>query len=290
MFKTGYKGVKELLPNTIKNSIDLSTLKDGSNCVYHCTTFERVNKILKTNEFKCHSSYSDKTPHICCSHKVNYTVFSDSKIQIVLSKEKLEKDFTAKPMDLYGEDYEGELRYYVKEGNNKSIYNFVQYISEIRISETSLSGLFLHDLLKLNCSFDVTNLLIKGDIELDDLDFEELSEVLKLEKLCRENKIKVCNRLKELIDFNRGLFDLGRISKLRDTEFTLYQEEHNIQKYKMLYQEIQWGNYSVFSGYYTDEDLKEILTKMMEKCQNLVRGEVLELYNKLCVNGITEKC
>lgn len=215
-----------ILNNLIKESLDKFLMKEAlSSKVYHFTSIKSAFNILKTNEMFCQSSlatsaddYSDKYKFYVSFTRVKspkegfgYNSYrSSSFARIEFDGDKLNNNFSGRPIDYWNSDVLTCKRKYMKDVTNQKAYKYVPYDGNDNVDAKDMNGLNKYEFKypkegsPLYASFD-GKIYKKEQIIPDDIQhhvFNEIEDRIQTNKPIIENINKYITRVDILIDRN----------------------------------------------------------------------------------------
>lgn len=225
------KTFPNILNNLIKESLDKFLMKEAlSSKVYHFTSIKSVFNILKTNEMFCQSSlatsaddYSDKYKFYVSFTRVKspkegfgYNSYrSSSFARIEFDGDKLNNNFSGRPVDYWNSESLTNKRKYMKDVTNHKAYKYVPYDGNDNVDAKDMNGLNKYEFKypredsPLYASFD-GKIYKKEQIIPDDIQhhvFNEIEDRIQTNKPIIENINKYITRVDILIDINSGSKD-----------------------------------------------------------------------------------
>lgn len=225
------KTFPNILNNLIKESLDKFLMKEAlSSKVYHFTSIKSVFNILKTNEMFCQSSlatssddYSDKYKFYVSFTRVKspkegfgYNSYKSSSFaRIEFDGDKLNNNFSGRPVDYWNNDSLTNKRKYMKDVTNQKAYKYVPYDGNDNVDAKDMGGVYKYDFKypredsPLYASFD-GKIYKKEQIIPDDIQhhvFNEIEDRIQTNKPIIENINKYITRVDILIDRNSGSKD-----------------------------------------------------------------------------------
>lgn len=220
------KTFPNILNNLIKESLDKFLMKEAlSSKVYHFTSIKSVFNILKTNEMFCQSSlatssddYSDKYKFYVSFTRVKspkegfgYNSYkSPSFARIEFDGDKLNNNFSGRPVDYWNNDSLTNKRKYMKDVTNQKAYKYVPYDGNDNVDAKDMGGVYKYDFKypredsPLYAIFD-GKIYKKEQIIPDDIQhhvFNEIEDRIQTNKPIIENINKYITRVDILIDRN----------------------------------------------------------------------------------------
>lgn len=218
------KTFPNILNNLIKESLDKFLMKEAlSSKVYHFTSIKSVFNILKTNEMFCQSSlatssddYSDKYKFYISFTRVKspkegfgYNSYKSSSFaRIEFDGDKLNNNFSGRPVDYWNNDSLTNKRKYMKDVTNQKAYKYVPYDGNDNVDAKDMGGVYKYDFKypredsPLYASFD-GKIYKKEQIIPDDIQhhvFNEIEDRIQTNKPIIENINKYITRVDILID------------------------------------------------------------------------------------------
>lgn len=218
------KTFPNILNNLIKESLDKFLMKEAlSSKVYHFTSIKSVFNILKTNEMFCQSSlatsaddYSDKYKFYVSFTRVKspkegfgYNSYrSSSFARIEFDGDKLNNNFSGRPVDYWNSESLTNKRKYMKDVTNHKAYKYVPYDGNDNVDAKDMNGLNKYEFKypredsPLYASFD-GKIYKKEQIIPDDIQhhvFNEIEDRIQTNKPIIENINKYITRVDILID------------------------------------------------------------------------------------------
>lgn len=225
------KTFPNILNNLIKESLDKFLMKEAlSSKVYHFTSIKSVFNILKTNEMFCQSSlatssddYSDKYKFYISFTRVKspkegfgYNSYKSSSFaRIEFDGDKLNNNFSGRPVDYWNNDSLTNKRKYMKDVTNQKAYKYVPYDGNDNVDAKDMGGVYKYDFKypredsPLYASFD-GKIYKKEQIipnEIQHHVFNEIEDRIQTNKPIIENINKYITRVDILIDRNSGSKD-----------------------------------------------------------------------------------
>ena len=225
------KTFPNILNNLIKESLDKFLMKEAlSSKVYHFTSIKSVFNILKTNEMFCQSSlatsaddYSDKYKFYISFTRVKspkegfgYNSYKSSSFaRIEFDGDKLNNNFSGRPVDYWNNDSLTNKRKYMKDVTNQKAYRYVPYDGNDNVDAKDMGGVYKYDFKypredsPLYASFD-GKIYKKEQIipnEIQHHVFNEIEDRIQTNKPIIENINKYITRVDILIDRNSGSKD-----------------------------------------------------------------------------------
>ena len=213
-----------ILNNLIKESLDKFLMKEAlSSKVYHFTSIKSAFNILKTNEMFCQSSlatsaddYSDKYKFYVSFTRVKspkegfgYNSYKSSSFaRIEFDGDKLNNNFSGRPVDYWNSDSLTNKRKYMKDVTNQKAYRYVPYDGNDNVDAKDMDGVYKYDFKypredsPLYASFD-GKIYKKEQIIPDDIQhhvFNEIEDRIQTNKPIIENINKYITRVDILID------------------------------------------------------------------------------------------
>ena len=213
-----------ILNNLIKESLDKFLMKEAlSSKVYHFTSIKSAFNILKTNEMFCQSSlatsaddYSDKYKFYVSFTRVKspkegfgYNSYKSSSFaRIEFDGDKLNNNFSGRPVDYWNNDSLTNKRKYMKDVTNQKAYRYVPYDGNDNVDAKDMGGVYKYDFKypredsPLYASFD-GKIYKKEQIIPDDIQhhvFNEIEDRIQTNKPIIENINKYITRVDILID------------------------------------------------------------------------------------------
>ena len=150
-----------ILNNLIKESLDKFLMKEAlSSKVYHFTSIKSAFNILKTNEMFCQSSlatsaddYSDKYKFYVSFTRVKspkegfgYNSYKSSSFaRIEFDGDKLNNNFSGRPVDYWNCDSLTNKRKYMKDVTNQKAYKYVPYDGNDNVDAKDMNGVYKYD-------------------------------------------------------------------------------------------------------------------------------------------------
>ena len=218
------KILPNILNNLIKESLDKFLMKEAlSSKVYHFTSIKSAFNILKTNEMFCQSSlatsaddYSDKYKFYVSFTRVKspkegfgYNSYKSSSFaRIEFDGDKLNNNFSGRPVDYWNNDALTCKRKYMKDVTNQKAYKYVPYDGNDNVDAKDMNGVYKYDFKypredsPLYASFD-GKIYKKEQIIPDDIQhhvFNEIEDRIQTNKPIIENINKYITRVDILID------------------------------------------------------------------------------------------
>ena len=218
------KTFPNILNNLIKESLDKFLMKEAlSSKVYHFTSIKSAFNILKTNEMFCQSSlatsaddYSDKYKFYVSFTRVKspkegfgYNSYKSSSFaRIEFDGDKLNNNFSGRPVDYWNCDSLTNKRKYMKDVTNQKAYKYVPYDGNDNVDAKDMNGVYKYDFKypkedsPLYASFD-GKIYKKEQIIPDDIQhhvFNEIEDRIQTNKPIIENINKYITRVDILID------------------------------------------------------------------------------------------
>lgn len=225
------KTFPNILNNLIKESLDKFLMKEAlSSKVYHFTSIKSAFNILKTNEMFCQSSlatssddYSDKYKFYISFTRVKspkegfgYNSYKSSSFaRIEFDGDKLNNNFSGRPVDYWNSDALSGKRKYMKDVTNQKAYKYVPYDGNDNVDAKDMNGLNKYEFKypiedsPLYASFD-GKIYKKEQIipnEIQHHVFNEIEDRIQTNKPIIENINKYITRVDILIDRNSGSKD-----------------------------------------------------------------------------------
>lgn len=225
------KTFPNILNNLIKESLDKFLMKEAlSSKVYHFTSIKSAFNILKTNEMFCQSSlatssddYSDKYKFYVSFTRVKspkegfgYNSYKSSSFaRIEFDGDKLNNNFSGRPVDYWNNDSLTNKRKYMKDVTNQKAYKYVPYDGNDNVDAKDMNGVYGYDFKypredsPLYVSFD-GKIYKKEQIipnEIQHHVFNEIEDRIQTNKPIIENINKYITRVDILIDRNSGSKD-----------------------------------------------------------------------------------
>lgn len=225
------KTFPNILNNLIKESLDKFLMKEAlSSKVYHFTSIKSAFNILKTNEMFCQSSlatssddYSDKYKFYISFTRVKspkegfgYNSYKSSSFaRIEFDGDKLNNNFSGRPVDYWNNDSLTNKRKYMKDVTNQKAYRYVPYDGNDNVDAKDMGGVYKYDFKypredsPLYASFD-GKIYKKEQIipnEIQHHVFNEIEDRIQTNKPIIENINKYITRVDILIDRNSGSKD-----------------------------------------------------------------------------------
>ena len=213
-----------ILNNLIKESLDKFLMKEAlSSKVYHFTSIKSVFNILNTNEMFCQSSlatsaddYSDKYKFYVSFTRVKspkegfgYNSYKSSSFaRIEFDGDKLNNNFSGRPVDYWNNDALTCKRKYMKDVTNQKAYKYVPYDGNDNVDAKDMNGVYKYDFKypredsPLYASFD-GKIYKKEQIIPDNIQhhvFNEIEDRIQTNKPIIENINKYITRVDILID------------------------------------------------------------------------------------------
>ena len=213
-----------ILNNLIKESLDKFLMKEAlSSKVYHFTSIKSAFNILKTNEMFCQSSlatsaddYSDKYKFYVSFTRVKspkegfgYNSYKSSSFaRIEFDGDKLNNNFSGRPVDYWNCDSLTNKRKYMKDVTNQKAYKYVPYDGNDNVDAKDMNGVYKYDFKypredsPLYASFD-GKIYKKEQIIPDDIQhhvFNEIEDRIQTNKPIIEDINKYITRVDILID------------------------------------------------------------------------------------------
>ena len=220
------KTFPNILNNLIKESLDKFLMKEAlSSKVYHFTSIKSVFNILKTNEMFCQSSlatsaddYSDKYKFYVSFTRVKspkegfgYNSYKSSSFaRIEFDGDKLNNNFSGRPVDYWNNDSLTNKRKYMKDVTNQKAYKYVPYDGNDNVDAKDMGGVYKYDFKypredsPLYARFD-GKIYKKEQIipnEIQHHIFNEIEDRIQTNKPIIENINKYITRVDILIDRN----------------------------------------------------------------------------------------
>ena len=220
-----------ILNNLIKESLDKFLMKEAlSSKVYHFTSIKSAFNILKTNEMFCQSSlatssddYSDKYKFYISFTRVKspkegfgYNSYKSSSFaRIEFDGDKLNNNFSGRPVDYWNSDALSGKRKYMKDVTNQKAYKYVPYDGNDNVDAKDMNGLNKYEFKypiedsPMYASFD-GKIYKKEQIipnEIQHHVFNEIEDRIQTNKPIIENINKYITRVDILIDRNSGSKD-----------------------------------------------------------------------------------
>ena len=218
------KTFPNILNNLIKESLDKFLMKEAlSSKVYHFTSIKSVFNILKTNEMFCQSSlataaddYSDKYKFYVSFTRVKspkegfgYNSYKSSSFaRIEFDGDKLNNNFSGRPVDYWNNDALTCKRKYMKDVTNQKAYKYVPYDGNDNVDAKDMNGVYKYDFKypkedsPMYASFG-GKIYKKEQIIPDDIQhhvFNEIEDRIQTNKPIIENINKYITRVDILID------------------------------------------------------------------------------------------
>ena len=218
------KTFPNILNNLIKESLDKFLMKEAlSSKVYHFTSIKSAFNILKTNEMFCQSSlattaddHSDKYKFYVSFTRVKspkegfgYNSYKSSSFaRIEFDGDKLNNNFSGRPVDYWNSDSLTNKRKYMKDVTNQKAYKYVPYDGNDNVDAKDMGGVYKYDFKypredsPLYASFD-GKIYKKEQIIPDDIQhhvFNEIEDRIQTNKPIIENINKYITRVDILID------------------------------------------------------------------------------------------
>lgn len=218
------KTFPNILNNLIKESLDKFLMKEAlSSKVYHFTSIKSAFNILKTNEMFCQSSlatgaddYSDKYKFYVSFTRVKspkegfgYNSYRrKSFARIEFDGDKLNNNFSGRPVDYWNSDALTNKRKYMKDVTNQKAYKYVPYDGNDNVDAKDMNGVYKYDFKypredsPMYASFDGKRYK-KEQIIPDDIQhhvFNEIEDRIQTNKPIIENIDKYITRVDILID------------------------------------------------------------------------------------------
>lgn len=218
------KTFPNILNNLIKESLDKFLMKEAlSSKVYHFTSIKSAFNILKTNEMFCQSSlatgaddYSDKYKFYVSFTRVKspkegfgYNSYRrKSFARIEFDGDKLNNNFSGRPVDYWNSDALTNKRKYMKDVTNQKAYKYVPYDGNDNVDAKDMNGVYKYDFKypredsPMYASFD-GKIYKKEQIIPDDIQhhvFNEIEDRIQTNKPIIENIDKYITRVDILID------------------------------------------------------------------------------------------
>ena len=225
------KTFPNILNNLIKESLDKFLMKEAlSSKVYHFTSIKSAFNILKTNEMFCQSSlatssddYSDKYKFYISFTRVKspkegfgYNSYKSSSFaRIEFDGDKLNNNFSGRPVDYWNSDALSGKRKYMKDVTNQKAYKYVPYDGNDNVDAKDMNGLNKYEFKypiedsPMYASFD-GKIYKKEQIipnEIQHHVFNEIEDRIQTNKPIIENINKYITRVDILIDRNSGSKD-----------------------------------------------------------------------------------
>ena len=225
------KTFPNILNNLIKESLDKFLMKEAlSSKVYHFTSVKSAFNILKTNEMFCQSSlatssddYSDKYKFYVSFTRVKspkegfgYNSYKSSSFaRIEFDGDKLNNNFSGRPVDYWNSESLTNKRKYMKDVTNQKAYKYVPYDGNDNVDAKDMNGVYNYDFKypkedsPLYASFD-GKIYKKEQIipnEIQHHIFNETEDRIQTNKPIIENINKYITRVDILIDRNSGSKD-----------------------------------------------------------------------------------
>ena len=218
------KTFPNILNNLIKESLDKFLMKEAlSSKVYHFTSIKSVFNILNTNEMFCQSGlatraddYSDKYKFYVSFTRVKspkegfgYNSYKSSSFaRIEFDGDKLNNNFSGRPVDYWNNDALTCKRKYMKDVTNQKAYKYVPYDGNDNVDVKDMNGLNDYEFKypkedsPMYASFD-GKIYKKEQIIPDDIQhhvFNEIEDRIQTNKPIIENINKYITRVDILID------------------------------------------------------------------------------------------
>ena len=218
------KTFPNILNNLIKESLDKFLMKEAlSSKVYHFTSIKSAFNILKTNEMFCQSSlatssddYSDKYKFYISFTRVKspkegfgYNSYKSSSFaRIEFDGDKLNNNFSGRPVDYWNSDALSGKRKYMKDVTNQKAYKYVPYDGNDNVDAKDMNGLNKYEFKypiedsPMYASFD-GKIYKKEQIipnEIQHHVFNEIEDRIQTNKPIIENINKYITRVDILID------------------------------------------------------------------------------------------
>ena len=218
------KTFPNILNNLIKESLDKFLMKEAlSSKVYHFTSIKSAFNILNTNEMFCQSSFSTSADDYSDKYKfyVSFTRVkspkegfgynsykSSSFARIEFDGDKLNNNFSGRPVDYWNNDSLTCKRKYMKDVTNQKAYKYVPYDGNDNVDAKDMNGVYKYDFKypkedsPLYASFD-GKIYKKEQIIPDDIQhhvFNEIEDRIQTNKPIIENINKYITRVDILID------------------------------------------------------------------------------------------
>lgn len=225
------KTFPNILNNLIKESLDKFLMKEAlSSKVYHFTSVKSAFNILKTNEMFCQSSlatssddYSDKYKFYVSFTRVKspkegfgYNSYKSSSFaRIEFDGDKLNNNFSGRPVDYWNSESLTNKRKYMKDVTNQKAYKYVPYDGNDNVDAKDMNGVYNYDFKypkedsPMYASFD-GKIYKKEQIipnEIQHHIFNETEDRIQTNKPIIENINKYITRVDILIDRNSGSKD-----------------------------------------------------------------------------------
>ena len=220
------KTFPNILNNLIKESLDKFLMKEAlSSKVYHFTSVKSAFNILKTNEMFCQSSlatssddYSDKYKFYVSFTRVKspkegfgYNSYKSSSFaRIEFDGDKLNNNFSGRPVDYWNCESLTNKRKYMKDVTNQKAYKYVPYDGNDNVDAKDMNGVYNYDFKypkedsPMYASFD-GKIYKKEQIipnEIQHHIFNETEDRIQTNKPIIENINKYITRVDILIDRN----------------------------------------------------------------------------------------
>ena len=218
------KTFPNILNNLIKESLDKFLMKEAlSSKVYHFTSVKSAFNILKTNEMFCQSSlatssddYSDKYKFYVSFTRVKspkegfgYNSYKSSSFaRIEFDGDKLNNNFSGRPVDYWNCESLTNKRKYMKDVTNQKAYKYVPYDGNDNVDAKDMNGVYNYDFKypkedsPMYASFD-GKIYKKEQIIPNDIQhhvFNEIEDRIQTNKPIIENINKYITRVDILID------------------------------------------------------------------------------------------
>ena len=218
------KTFPNILNNLIKESLDKFLMKEAlSSKVYHFTSIKSAFNILKTNEMFCQSSlatsaddYSDKYKFYVSFTRVKspkegfgYNSYKSSSFaRIEFDGDKLNNNFSGRPVDYWNNDSLTCKRKYMKDVTNQKAYKYVPYDGNDNVDAKDMNGFnkyefkYPKEYSPMYASFD-GKIYKKEQIIPDDIQhhvFNEIEDRIQTNKPIIEDINKYITRVDILID------------------------------------------------------------------------------------------
>lgn len=218
------KTFPNILNNLIKESLDKFLMKEAlSSKVYHFTSIKSAFNILKTNEMFCQSSLATRADDYSDKHKfyVSFTRVKSPKegfgynsyrrksfARIEFDGDKLNNNFSGRPVDYWNSESLTNKRKYMKDVTNHKAYKYVPYYGNDNVDAKDMNGLNKYEFKypredsPLHASFD-GKIYKKEQIIPDDIQhhvFNEIEDRIQTNKPIIENINKYITRVDILID------------------------------------------------------------------------------------------
>lgn len=218
------KTFPNILNNLIKESLDKFLMKEALSLkVYHFTSVKSAFNILKTNEMFCQSSLATQADDSSDKYKfyVSFTRVKSPKegfgynsyrrksfARIEFDGDKLNDNFSGRPVDYWNSDALTNKRKYMKDVTNQKAYKYVPYEGNDNVDAKDMNGVYKYDFKypredsPMYASFD-GKIYKKEQIIPDDIQhhvFNEIEDRIQTNKPIIENINKYITRVDILID------------------------------------------------------------------------------------------